>query len=145
MKLSKIQTQAVTAYAGFIDAGITYGEAMRRVAAECGETPCLTLLAELAKVHAEKYSCNYEQGTSGGYVFFNGEESTRESRNHGADKSWKRNVMVWFEPTKQPTKPKSMRVSPAMREAAMAFLGEFEGKDLQAQINAAIAVLKAMK
>ena len=43
------------------------------------------------------------------------------------------------------TKPKSLRVSPAMREAAMAFLGEFDGEDLTTQINAAIEVLKAMK
>lgn len=138
MKLTSTQTQAVKAYAGFIDAGITYGEAMRRVAAECGETPCLTLLAELAKVHAAKYRCNYEQGTSGGYVFFDGKESTRESRNHGADKSWKRNVMVWFTPAKQPTKPTHARITPEARKAAKAYLAQFDN------LKDAIAALKAV-
>ena len=42
-------------------------------------------------------------------------------------------------------KPKSLRVSPAMREAAMAFLGEFDGDSLQAQITAAVALLNALK
>ena len=47
---------------------------------------------------------------------------------------------------KAPTpKTKSLRVSPAMREAAMAFLGEFDGDSLQAQITAAVALLNALK
>ena len=138
MKLSKIQTQAVTAYAGFIDAGITYGEAMRRVAAECGETPCLTLLTELAKVHAKKYGCNYTEN-GGRFTFHDGAESTRDTRNMAAFQSWRRNVMVWF---KAPAAPKpqatSQRISKAHREAAKAYLAQFEN------VKDAIAVLRAV-
>ena len=42
-------------------------------------------------------------------------------------------------------KATSHRISSVHREAAMSFLGEFEGKDLGEQIKAAIAVLNAMK
>ena len=145
MSLTITQTNAVNAYGKFLQSGITYGEAMRNAAAELGGTPCPTLLEALAKVHAAKYECNYTWNTSGSAVFYNGKESTRETRHESARKSWERNVMVWFKAPKVQTKPKSMRISPAMRESAMAFLGEFEGDDLTTQINAAIAVLKAMK
>jgi hypothetical protein len=50
--------------------------------------------------------------------------------------------------TKAKTKPSTeshARVSKAHREAAMAFLGEFEGESLDKQIDAAIAVLRALK
>ena len=40
---------------------------------------------------------------------------------------------------------KSMRISHVVRESAMSFLCEFEGETLDEQINAAIAVLRAMK
>ena len=138
---------AVTkAYGEYLKAGTKYGEAMREAIEALGDTPCITLLEELAKVHAAHFKCNYTWNKHGHAVFHAGEESTRETRHDAARKSWSRNVMVWF---KAPAAPKpqatSQRISKAHRDAAMAFLGEFEGKDLQAQINAAIAVLKAMK
>ena len=146
MQLTTTQTNAVNAYGKFLQGGITYGEAMRLAAAELGGTRCPTFLEALAAKHAAKYQCNYTWDGKGSAVFYNGKESTRETRNDAARKSWERNVMVWF---KAPAAPKpqatSQRISKAHRDAAMAFLGEFEGKDLQAQINAAIAVLKAMK
>ena len=145
MSLTITQTNAVNAYGKFLTSGMTYGEAMRKAAAELGGTPCPTLLEALAKVHAAKYECNYTWNASGNAVFYNGAESTRETRHESARKSWERNVMVWFKAPKAPSKPKSMRISPAMREAAMAFLGEFDGDSLQAQITAAVALLNALK
>ena len=146
MPLTSTQTTAINAYGKFLQSGMTYGEAMRKAASELGGTPCPTFLEALAKVHAQKYTCNYTWNASGNAVFYEGKESTRESRNEPARKSWERNVMVWFKAPKKPTPTTAHnRISKAHREAAMAFLGEFEGKDLQAQINAAIAVLKAMK
>ncbi len=125
-KLTTIQSAAITAYSDYLTAGISYGEAMRKAAQSLGETPCLTLLEELAKVHATKYKCNFTTGASGGFVFYNGKESTRDSRNHGADKSWKRNVMVWFTPEREAAKPaKSMRLSAEARAAAKAYLAQF--------------------
>ena len=45
----------------------------------------------------------------------------------------------------QPAKVKHNRVSVAHREAAMAFLGEFEGETLAEQIKQAVALLNALK
>jgi len=51
----------------------------------------------------------------------------------------------WFKSTpKQATTPSHARISKPLREAATNFLAEFEGETLQEQINAAIAVLRAM-
>lgn len=146
MTLTSTQTNAVNAYGKFLQAGMTYGEAMRKAAQELGGTPCATFLEALAKLHAKKYGCNYTWDGQGRAVFFDGAESTRETRNNSARMSWTRNVMVWFTEPKQ-AKPKTShnRISVAHREAAMAFLGEFEGDTLEAQIKAAIAVLNAMK
>jgi hypothetical protein len=143
-KLTATQT-AVKAYSDFLTAGISYGEAMREAAKSLGETPCLTFLGELAAVHATKYACSFTTGAAGGFVFYNGDESTRDSRNHGADKSWKRNVMVWFTPEKAKAPVKQQRVSTEAKAMAMDFLGNFEGKNLEAQIKAAIALLNALK
>ena len=143
--MNTLHNNAINAYAKFLDAGTSYKDAMQAVAKSLGGTPCPTLLAGLAKVHAAKYECNYTWNASGNAVFYNGAESTRETRHESARKSWERNVMVWFKAPKAPSKPKSMRISPAMREAAMAFLGEFDGDSLQAQITAAVALLNALK
>ena len=145
MKLTTKQTRAVNAYAGFIDAGMTYGEAMRKAASELGETPCLTFLEALAKVHADKYGCNYTMNANNA-VFHDGKESTRDTRNANAQRSWHRNVMVWFTPTKQP-KPKTThnRVSEEFKALGMDFLSNFEGKTLDEQIKAAITLLNALK
>jgi hypothetical protein len=137
-KLTAIQTNAITAYAKFLDAGQSYGDAMREAAKSLGETPCLTLLTALAEVHAAKYKCNFTTGAAGGFVFYNGDESTRDSRNHGADKSWKRNVMVWFTVDKAKKPVKSARLTAEARQAAKAYLAQF---DNMAQ---AIAALKAV-
>ena len=47
--------------------------------------------------------------------------------------------------TKPSAEPSHTRVSKAHREAAMAFLGEFEGENRAEQIKQAIAVLNALK
>jgi hypothetical protein len=137
-KLTAIQTNAITAYAKFLDAGQSYGDAMQAAAKSLGETPCLTLLTALAEVHAAKYKCNFTTGAAGGFVFFNGDESTRDTRNHGADKSWKRNVMVWFTPEKAKKPAKSMRLSADTKAAAKAYLAQFDN------VAQAIAALKAV-
>ena len=84
-------------YADFVDAGATYGAAMREAAKKLGGTPCATLLEALAKVHAGKFACNYTWNANGSAVFYDGAESTRESRNNPARMSWTRNVMAHFE------------------------------------------------
>lgn len=138
MKLSSTQTKAINAYAGFIDAGMTYGEAMRKAASELGGTPCPTFLEALAKVHAEKYKCSYTWNGTGNAVFHTGKESTRETRHDAAHKSWQRNVMVWFKEPKQ-TKPKShARLTAEARKAAEAYLTHFES------VADAIAALRAV-
>jgi hypothetical protein len=124
---------------------MTYGEAMREAAKSLGDTPCITFLEELAKVHATKYGCNYTWNTVGTAVFYTGEESTRESRHGAAFQSWRRNVMVWFTPEKAKTPAKQQRISTEAKAMAMDFLGNFEGKNLEAQIKAAIALLNALK
>jgi len=122
-KLSTTQTNAINAYAKFLEAGQSYGDAMRAAAKSLGGTPCPTFLAELAKVHAAKYACNYTWDGQGRAVFFNGEESTRETRNDAARKSWARNVMVWFAEPKAKAAPKAnQRVSKELRELAKALI-----------------------
>lgn len=125
-KLTTTQANAITAYAKFLDAGQSYGDAMRVAAKSLGGTPCPTFLGELAKVHAAKYQCNYTWDGQGRAVFFNGEESTRETRNDAARKSWARNVMVWFTPEREAKPVKSMRLSAEARAAAKAYLANFD-------------------
>lgn len=139
MTLTTTQSTAVNAYGKFLQSGITYGEAMRNAAAELRGTACPTLLAALAKVHAAKYGCNYTWNTSGGAVFYNGTESTRETRNDSARKSWERNVMVWFKaPAAPKAKPTHARITPEARKAAKAYLAQFDN------VADAIAALKAV-
>lgn len=142
---TQIKADAVTAYSDFLTAGLSYGDAMRAAAKALGGTPCPTFLGELAAVHATKYKCAFTWDGKGKAVFFNGAESTRETRNDAARKSWERNVMVWFTPEKTKGPAKSMRVSTEARALAMDFLGNFEGKNLEAQIKAAVALLNALK
>ena len=125
-KLTTTQTNAVNAYAKFLDAGASYGDAMRAAAKSLGDTPCITLLNELAKVHAAKYECNYTWSTTGTAVFFTGEESTRETRHGAAFQSWRRNVMVWFTPEREAKPAKAMRLSKDVRALAEAYLANFE-------------------
>ena len=141
-KLTAIQTKAldtaVTDYGAFLDAGADYGASMRALAKALGVTPCYTALERLAEVHAKKYKCNHTTD-NGRIVFFNGDESTRESRNSAALMSWRRNVMVWFTPTKTPKAPaKSMRVSKDVRALAEAYLANFES------VTEAIKALRAV-
>lgn len=128
MTLTTIQTKAVNDYAKFLKAGSSYGDAMRAAAKSLGGTPCPTFLGALAAVHAAKYACNYTWDGQGRAVFFNGEESTRETRNDAARKSWGRNVMVWFPSKPKPkAKPaKSNRLSAETRQAAKDFLALFD-------------------
>ena len=141
------QTQiavVTTAYAKFLKVGASYAEAMQGAAKLLGGTPCPTLLAALAAVHAAKYECNFTWNKSGDAVFYWGEESTRETRNDAARQSWGRNVMVWYKAAK-PAAPKSHgRITREAREMGMEFLSNFEGKDRAAQVRAAIALLKSL-
>jgi len=146
--MSKLTTQTIATiasnYEAFLKAGGTYGDSLREAARQLGGTPCPTLLEALAKVHAKRYECNYTWNASGSAVFYNGKESTRETRNDSARKSWERNVMVFFKPEREAKPVSHARVSKVHRDAATNFLAEFEGKTMQEQINAAIAVLRAM-
>jgi dGTP triphosphohydrolase len=137
-KLNAIQTKAVTAYSEYLTSGMTYGEAMRAAAKSLGDTPCITFLEELAKVHATKYGCNYTWNTAGTAVFYTGEESTRESRHGAAFQSWRRNVMVWFTPEREAKPVKAMRLSADARAAAKAYLAQFDN------VADAIKALKAV-
>ena len=145
-KLTAVQLKAVNAYAMFLDAGKSYGEAMRKAAQSLGDTPCITLLDALAKVHATKYGCNYTWSAAGTAVFYTGAESNRETRHGAAFQSWRRNVMVWFTPERQakPAPKTNQRIDPSLRSAAMTFLAEFEGETLDEQIKQALAILKAL-
>ena len=55
--MSTLFNNAINAYAEFLKAGTSYAHAMQAAAKSLGGTPCPTLLAGLAKVHAEKYGC----------------------------------------------------------------------------------------
>ena len=138
MKLSTKQTHAVNTYAKFLKAGTSYGEAMREAAKALGDTPCITLLDALAKVHAKHYGCNYTWSASGTAVFYTGEESTRDTRHGAAFQSWRRNVMVWFTPEREAKPVKSMRLSREARAAAKAYLAQFDS------VADAIKALKAV-
>lgn len=137
-KLTTIQTAAITAYSEYLTAGISYGEAMRKAAQSLGGTACPTFLGELAAVHAAKYGCSFTWDGKGQAVFFNGEESTRETRNDAARKSWSRNVMVWFTPEREAKPAKSMRLSAEARAAAKAYLAQFDN------VAEAVAALRAV-
>ena len=141
------QTQiavVTTANAKILKVGASYAEAMQGAAKLLGGTPCPTLLAALAAVHAAKYECNFTWTKSGDAVFYWGEESTRETRNDAARKSWTRNVMVWFKANKAPPQKSHGRITREAREMGMNFLSNFEGKDRAAQVRAAIALLKSL-
>ncbi len=135
---------AVNDYAKFLQAGASYGASMQALAKALGGTPCPTALERLAKVHADKYKCNYSWDGKGRAVFFDGDKSTRDSRRDDARKSWGRNVMVWFTPEKPQAEQSHARVSKAHRDLAMDFLSHFEGKDLAEQIRKAKALLNAL-
>ena len=138
-KLTTTQTNAVNAYAKFLDAGASYGDAMKAAAKSLGDTPCITLLDALAKVHAKHYGCNYTWDNQGGAVFYDGKESTRESRRSDARMSWRRNVLVWFTTPAEPkAKPSHARITPEARKAAKAYLAQFDS------LADAIAALRAV-
>ena len=137
-KLTAIQTKAINAYSEYLTSGMTYGEAMREAAKSLGGTPCPTFLGELAAVHATKYGCSFTWDGQGRAVFFDGAESTRETRNDAARKSWARNVMVWFTPEREAKPVKAMRLSADARAAAKAYLAQFDN------VADAIKALKAV-
>jgi hypothetical protein len=137
-KLNAIQTKAINAYSEYLTSGMTYGEAMREAAKSLGGTPCPTFLGELAAVHATKYGCSFTWDGQGRAVFFDGAESTRETRNDAARKSWSRNVMVWFTPEREAKPVKAMRLSADARAAAKAYLAQFDN------VADAIKALKAV-
>ena len=137
-KLNATQANVVSTYRAFLKAGTSYGEAMRKAAKALGETPCPTLLAELASVHAEHYECSFTWNASGAAVFHTGEESTRETRQHAATKSWQRNVAPWFTPEKPKAPKASARISKEARTMAKALI------DLCGSVAAAKAALAAV-
>lgn len=140
-KLTKTQTDAINAYAKFLDAGQSYGEAMQAAAKSLGGTPCSTFLGELAVIHAAKYKCNYTWDGQGRAVFYTGAESTRETRHDAARMSWKRNVMVWFKSDKPKAKPaKANRLTAETRQAAKAFLALFDNLSDAKKALEAVAV-----
>ena len=136
--MNTLHNNAINAYAEFLKAGTSYAHAMQAVAKSLGGTPCPTLLAGLAKVHAEKYECNYTWDGKGRAVFYTGKESTRETRHDAARKSWSRNVMVWFTPEKPQASKPSARITPDARRAAKAYLEQF------GSLTEAIAALRAV-
>lgn len=144
MNTNQLIDNAANDYAKYLAAGSAYGASMQALAKALGGTPCPTALERLAAIHAAKYKCNFTWDGKGRAVFFDGEESTRETRNDAARKSWQRNVMVWFTPEKPTTPQTHARVSKAHRDLAMDFLSHFEGKDLAAQIRKAKALLNAL-
>jgi hypothetical protein len=137
-KLTATQANVVSTYRAFLKAGTSYGEAMRKAAKALGETPCPTLLAELASVHAEHYECSFTWNASGAAVFHTGEESTRETRHHAATKSWQRNVAPWFTPEKPKAPKANARVSREALNAAKALI------KLCGSVSAAKAALAAV-
>jgi hypothetical protein len=139
--MTSINIQSIAAkYEAFLQAGMSYGDALRKAAEQLGGTPCPTLLEALAKVHATKYKCNYTWNATGGAVFYDGDESTRDTRNESARKSWERNVMVHFKSTERArAEPTKTRVSAAEREAFKAFLAACGGDKKRAA-----AVFKAL-
>lgn len=130
--------KAVRSYNKLLNAGASYGEAMRAAAKALGDTPCITLLEGLARVHARKYQCNYAAGGDS-FVFFDGAESTRETKHQAAAQSWNRNVMVWFKPAKVATPTSHARISAEARAAAKTLL------KLCGSVTAAKAALDAVK
>lgn len=138
-KLNATQLAAINAYREFLKAGASYGAAMQAAAKSLGGTPCPTLLAGLAAVHAEKYECSYTWNASGAAVFHDGEESTRDTRNQAATKSWQRNVMVWFKPEREAAPKSSTRLSAEARAAAKALI------KLCGSVAAAKAAIAAVK
>lgn len=156
MNTNKLIDNAAIDYAKFLDAGASYGASMQALAKALGGTPCPTAMERLAAVHADKYSvrnekkvvtkaCNVTWTKAGDAVFYWGEESTRESRNDAARKSWGRNVMVWFKANKAPPQKSHGRITHEARQMGMDFLANFEGKDRAAQVRAAVALLNALK
>lgn len=126
MTLNATQQQAVDAYDKFLTAGTSYAAAMQGAAKALGGTPCPTLLGALAAVHAKHYKCNHTWDGKGRAVFYSGKESTRETRNDAARKSWQRNVMVWFTPERDAKPTKHNRISAEARAAAKAYLAQFD-------------------
>jgi hypothetical protein len=145
MNTNKLIDNAASDYAKFLDAGASYGASMQALAKALGGTPCPTAMERLAAVHAAKYKCNYTWNTSGDAVFYDGEKSTRESRNDAARKSWGRNVMKWFNTNKPASTKSHGRLTREARQMGMDFLANFEGKDRAAQVRAAVALLNALK
>ena len=131
-KLTSTQQAVVTAYGKFLTAGTTYGNALQSAAAELGETPCLTLLQELAKVHAKHYGCNIALKNDGHPVFHTGAESTRETRHAAAQKSWSRNVATHFSKSGKSTSNKVDEVKRLLN--AYAKLSKAEQKRFLASI-----------
>jgi hypothetical protein len=69
---------------------------MKAACADMGDTPCPDLLLELAQTHAKHYACNLSWSNAGNAVFFDGDNSSRETQRRDALMSWNRNVMAFF-------------------------------------------------
>jgi hypothetical protein len=86
----------VSAYKNFLNAGASYGAALRDAAKALKGKPCPELMQGLATVHAEHFGCKVSWSTKGAAQFFTGAEYSRDARHDAARMSWQRNVAVHF-------------------------------------------------
>ena len=114
MKLAINTNAIVTKYEAFLKAGTSYGDALKQAAKQLGATPCPTLMQALAAVHAKHYKCNYTWNKAGRAVFHTGAESTRDTRQAAAQKSWERNVAGFFT-TGEPKVSKHTPIDPVAK------------------------------
>jgi hypothetical protein len=86
----------VSAYKNFLNAGASYGAALRDAAKALKGKPCPELMQGLATVHAEHFGCKVSWSAKGSAQFFTGAEYSRDARHETARVSWQRNVTVHF-------------------------------------------------
>jgi hypothetical protein len=86
----------ISAYKNFLNAGASYGVALRDAATALKGKPCPELMQGLATVHAEHFGCKLAWSAKGTAQFFTGAEYSFEGRHEAARKSWNRNVTVHF-------------------------------------------------
>lgn len=91
----------ISAYKNFLNAGASYGVALRDVTKQLKGKACPELLEGLARVHAEHFDCKVSWSSNGAAQFFSGAEYSKAERHEAAYKSWQRNVMVHFNEPKE--------------------------------------------
>lgn len=109
----------ISAYKNFLNAGASYGMALRDAAAQLKGKPCPELLEGLAKVHAEHFGCKLAWSSKGAAQFYTGAEYTYEGRHDAARMSWQRNVAVHFKAETDSKATVSFKTEPADPVAKM--------------------------